>query len=42
MVHFCLFVGTPDGLGPLHDGDVIEGRLGNITTIRFDSITVED
>jgi len=37
-----ILTGTPDGLGPLNDGDIIEGQLGNITTIRFEAVSLQD
>lgn len=30
-----ILTGTPDGLGPVHDGDIISARLGNIAEIMF-------
>jgi acylpyruvate hydrolase len=37
-----IMTGTPDGLGPIHDGDVIQGFLGNLTTIRFEVSNLKD
>lgn len=37
-----LLTGTPDGLGPIQGGDVIEGMLGNLTRIRFDVVNFND
>lgn len=36
-----ILTGTPDGFGPLKDGDRISGKLGNITSITFDAISVD-
>ncbi|ODN01264.1 Acylpyruvase FAHD1, mitochondrial [Orchesella cincta] len=33
-----ILTGTPDGFGPLRPGDVVEGRLGNITSITFTAV----
>jgi 2-keto-4-pentenoate hydratase/2-oxohepta-3-ene-1,7-dioic acid hydratase in catechol pathway len=37
-----ILTGTPDGLGPVHGGDVIQGFLGNLTSIRFDIVDLKD
>lgn len=33
--HDVILTGTPDGFGPVKEGDSIEGRLSNLTSIRF-------
>lgn len=37
-----IVTGTPDGLGPVIAGDVIQGYLGNLTSIRFDVTNFKD
>ncbi|CAL8141149.1 unnamed protein product [Orchesella dallaii] len=33
-----ILTGTPDGFGPLNAGDIVEGKLGNLTSITFTAI----